>query len=43
MSDTPTHPEETEDDHLHPQPDRGDQEAEYVEKHEKAAKESRSE
>jgi hypothetical protein len=43
MSDIPAQPEETEEDHLHPQPYRGDQEAEYAETHEKAAKETRSE
>jgi hypothetical protein len=41
MSDTAAQPEETEDDHLPPHPDRGDQEAEYVDVHESAAKESR--
>jgi hypothetical protein len=43
MSDDPTDPVEVDEDHLHPQPDRGEQESEYVETHEKAAKETRSE
>jgi hypothetical protein len=42
MSDIERTPE-TEEDHPHPSPDRGEQEAKYVEAHEKAAKESRNE
>jgi hypothetical protein len=43
VSDVPTEPAKGDDDHPHPQPDRGEHEGEYAETHEKAAKESRSE
>ena len=43
MSDVPTESEEIDEDHPHPQPDSGEQEPEYIETHEKAAKETRSE
>jgi hypothetical protein len=42
VSDVPTEPEEVDEDHPHPPPNRGEQEPEYIETHEKAAKESRS-